>query len=85
MVDILSLTGCQQGRPAPWLTIVYTAAHNKSQLSCATHKGERFQVNTDYLRKPFLIFWKLGPPNVIPGLVSPSRMRPKVVYEQNLS
>jgi hypothetical protein len=84
IVDILSLTECQQGRPAPWLAIVYSAPHNKRQEFCATHKVERFQSNTGSARNGSLMFWKLAPPNVIPGLVSPSRMRLKAVYEQHL-
>jgi hypothetical protein len=42
-------------------------------------------VNTGDLRNGFLMFWKLAPPNVIPGLVSPSRMRTKAAYDQHLS
>jgi hypothetical protein len=42
-------------------------------------------MNTEGPGNGSLIFWKLGQPNVIPGLVSPSRMRPKAVYEQYLS
>jgi hypothetical protein len=65
--------------------IVYSALHNKSQEYCASHKAEQFQMNTERLRNGSLIFWKLGPPNVIPELVSPSGKQPKAVYEQNLS
>src|SRR6266481_3237550 len=47
----------------------YSASHNKSQESCATHKYMELAANPGKLRKGSLIFWQLGAPNLIPGLV----------------
>ena len=47
----------------------YSASHNKSQESCATHKYIELTANPGNLRKGSLIFWQLGAPNLNPGLV----------------
>jgi hypothetical protein len=51
----------------------YSALHNKSQKSCATHKmAMKFRQNTEKsgdLRNGCLTFWQLPTPTLIPELV----------------
>jgi len=66
----------------------HSALHNKVNKFCASHKGQilrTFAVNPGGLRNGCLIFWKLSPPNLIPGLVRLPTDRPKSVCEQQLS
>src|SRR5262249_3513271 len=55
---------------------------------CATHncwsESAAFAINPGGLRNGCLIFWKLGPPNLIPGLCSPSGRRPQKLFVNNI-
>jgi hypothetical protein len=64
---------------------VYSAAHNEVKEYCATHKYIGLAPNTGGLRNGSLSFWKLAPPNLIPGLVRLPANSMKAVCEQHLS
>jgi hypothetical protein len=64
---------------------LYSAPHNEVKEHCATHKYMGLAPNTGGLRNGSLIFWKLAPPNLIPGLVRLPTDSLKGVCEQHLS
>src|SRR3954462_7495799 len=69
---------------------LYSALHNYVKDSCATHKRgsvkyQAFAENPGVLRNGSLMFWKLAPPNLIPGRVRLPTDSLKAVCEQHLS
>src|SRR5882724_5438746 len=73
------------GRSRPPDLLHSNASHNKVNEFCATHNSVAFARNRGGLRNGCLIFWKLVPPNLIPGLVRLPIGSKKAVYEQHLS
>jgi hypothetical protein len=64
---------------------MHSASHNRVKEICATHKFVGLTANPVELRNGCLIFWKLGPPNLIPGFVSFPTDSQKAVCKQHPS